>query len=67
MLSPGVCSLPAGTEAAPIPSVEVSEVPLLMPGWQVEALEELAHARGLTAAEMVRRLVTDFILRSAAL
>jgi hypothetical protein len=40
---------------------EVVEVPLLLPGWQAAALEAAAHDRGLTAAEMVRRLVRDFV------
>lgn len=39
---------------------EVVEVPLLLPGWQAAALEEAAHARGLTAAQMVRGLIQDF-------
>jgi len=40
---------------------EVVEVSLLLPGWQVTALESAAHERGLTAGEMVRSLVRDFI------
>ena len=40
---------------------EVLEVSLLLPAWQVTALESAAHDRGLTAAEMVRTLVRDFI------
>ncbi len=40
---------------------EVVEVSLLLPGWQVTALESAAHDRGLTAAEMVRTLLRDFI------
>jgi hypothetical protein len=40
---------------------EVVEVSLLLPAWQVTALESAAHDRGLTAAEMVRSLVRDFI------
>jgi hypothetical protein len=39
---------------------EVVEVPLLLPGWQVSALERAAHRRGLTAGEMVRHLLRDF-------
>jgi hypothetical protein len=41
---------------------EVVEIPLLLPGWQMSALETAAHRRGLTAAEMVRHLLRDFIL-----
>src|SRR5262245_11358822 len=38
----------------------VVELPLLLPGWQAAALEEAAHARGQTAAQMVRGLIQDF-------
>jgi hypothetical protein len=40
---------------------DVVEIPLLLPGWQMEALESAAHDRGLTAAEMVRQLLRAFI------
>ncbi len=42
---------------------EVVEIPLLLPSWQVSALERAAHARGLTAAAMVRHLLSTFIDR----
>jgi hypothetical protein len=48
-------SRPALTEG------DVVEVPLLLPGWQMSALEREAHQRGLTAAAMVRNLIRDFI------
>lgn len=51
-------------ERVPRPDLEagdVVEVPLLLPGWQVSALEEAAHDRGLTAGEMVRQLVRQFL------
>ncbi len=44
-----------------VPDADVVEVPLLLPGWQVSALEQAAHQRGLTAAEMVRGVLRDFI------
>jgi hypothetical protein len=47
------------------PDGDVVEVSLLLPGWQVAALETAAHDRGLTAGEMVRHLLRDFI-RSVA-
>jgi hypothetical protein len=47
------------------PDGDVVEVPLLLPGWQVAALETAAHDRGLTAGEMVRHLLHDFIRRTA--
>lgn len=40
---------------------DVIEVSLLLAGWQMSALERAAYRRGLTAAEMVRRLLRDFI------
>ena len=36
---------------------EVVEVSLLLPRWQAEALEEAAHNRGLTAGQMMRKLL----------
>lgn len=39
----------------------VVEVPLLLSVEQAAALEEAAYSRGLTAAEMVRRLLSGFI------
>jgi hypothetical protein len=36
------------------------EVSLLLPGWQVAALADAAGAQGLTAGQMVRRLIRDF-------
>jgi hypothetical protein len=39
---------------------EVVEIPLLLPGWQVVALEQAAQDQGLTTGEMVRRLIRDF-------
>jgi hypothetical protein len=40
---------------------DVVEVPLLLPSWQVAALADAAQDRGLTAGEMVRTLLSDFI------
>ncbi len=40
---------------------DVVEIPLLLPGWQVEALETAAHQRGQTAGAMVRDLLRDFL------
>jgi len=61
----GVYRMANGREAATFPDVDgVVEVPLLLPDWQAEALEALAHARGLTAAELVRLLLTEFLVRA---
>jgi len=55
------CFSTASTSCCREQDDEVVEVSLLLPGWQVTALESAAHDRGLTAAEMVRTLVRDFI------
>jgi hypothetical protein len=43
------------------PEGEVLEVPLLLSGPQMAALERAAYRKGLTAGEMVRRLLRDFL------
>jgi hypothetical protein len=48
-----------GTEKAA--DEEVVEISLLLSGRQVSALESAAHDRGLTAAEMVRHVLRDFL------
>lgn len=48
-----------------MPEADVIEIPLLLAGWQVRALETAAHDRGLTAAEMVRHVLRDFLARAA--
>ena len=40
---------------------EVVEIPLLLPAWQAEALEMMAYDHGLTAAEMVRHLLAEYL------
>jgi hypothetical protein len=45
------------------PEGEVIEVPLLLPGWQVAALEAAARREGLTFAAAARRLIRDFLRR----
>ena len=40
---------------------DIVEVPLLLPVWQVSALERAAHKRGLTAGQMVRQLLHDVL------
>jgi hypothetical protein len=42
---------------------DVAEISLLLPGWQLAALETAARARGLTSAQLVRRLLREFINR----
>ena len=36
------------------------ELSLLLPQWQMEALEAAAHCRGLTAGQMLRRLIGGY-------
>jgi hypothetical protein len=43
------------------PHSECVEVPLLLPAWQAEALEELAYERGLTVGALARSLLRDFV------
>ena len=42
---------------------DVAEISLLLPGWQLAALEDAARSRGLTSAQLVHRLLRDFINR----
>lgn len=42
---------------------DVVEIPLLLQGWQITALETAAHNRGQTAGAMVRDLLRDFLSR----
>lgn len=39
---------------------EVVELSLLLPGWQAEALARVADGQGLTAGQVVRRLIGNF-------
>jgi hypothetical protein len=48
------------------PGEDVVEIPLLLQGWQMTALETAAHNRGQTAGEMVRDLLRDFLARLPA-
>jgi hypothetical protein len=50
-----------GAEGDLAPEGLVVELPLLLPGWQVEALEAAARREGRTLAEMARRLIRDFL------
>jgi hypothetical protein len=40
---------------------DVIEIPLLLQGWQITALEQAAQLRGQTAGEMVRNILRDFL------
>jgi len=38
---------------------DVVELPILLPEWQVTALERAAHERGMTIGQLLRRLFSD--------
>lgn len=40
---------------------DIAELSVLLPGEQAQGLERAAHERGLTTAQMLRRLVQDFL------
>ncbi len=45
---------------APSPIADdVIELPLLIPEWQLDALENAAHERNMTVGQYVRRLFSD--------
>jgi hypothetical protein len=54
-------TVPVEEEPFSCQSGDVYEVSLLLSAGQICALEEAAHDRGLTAAEMFRRVLQDFI------
>ena len=39
---------------------EMLELSLLLPQWQVEALESAARGRGLSAGQLIRRLIGNY-------
>ena len=41
------------------PENEIVELPILLPEWQVTALELAAQQRGMTIGQLVRRLFAD--------
>ncbi len=53
------------THPAGLYSDEVIELPLLLPEWQVAALEEAAQKRGMTVGQLLRRLFADLFPRPA--
>jgi hypothetical protein len=50
-------------EPLPYADTEVAELSLLLPGWQAAALEEAARSRGMTAGQILRVLIYDFLVR----
>jgi hypothetical protein len=41
---------------------DVMEISVLLPGWQMAALEAAARDRGLTAGQIVRRIIRDYVM-----
>lgn len=41
------------------PENEIVELPILLPEWQVTALEQAAQQRGMTIGQLLRRLFAD--------
>ena len=40
---------------------DFAEVRLLLPNWQVNALESVAAAQGLTTGQLIRRLISQIV------
>ena len=57
--------LPANSSLEPKESstldAEIVEIPLLLPRWQILALESVAEQRGLTTGQMLRRMIGETI------
>ena len=52
----GIGTLPSFVASA---EFDVIELPILLPEWQVTALEAAAHERGMTIGQLLRRLFAD--------
>jgi hypothetical protein len=51
----------------PASAEDVIELPVLLPEWQVAALEEAARDRGMTVGQLLRKLFADLFPRRPAL
>jgi hypothetical protein len=45
---------------------EMSELTLLLPSKQMDALEEVARAEGLTVAQLLRRVVNKMLVQASS-
>ena len=52
---------------AAVLDADVVELSLLLPSWQMTALTNAAQDQGLTAGQMVRRLISEFFSRDCSL
>jgi hypothetical protein len=55
--------VPGVADQAPRPEEDFVEVVLLLPGWQVAALQTAAESRGLTTGRLLRRVIRGFLTR----
>jgi hypothetical protein len=53
--------VPGVADHSPRPEEAFVEVVLLLPGWQVAALETAAESRGLTTGRLLRRVIRGFL------
>lgn len=49
---------------APVSEPELLEMSLLLPAWQVAALDDLARSQGLTIGQMLRRVIAAVVTAS---
>ncbi len=52
-----ICNIPSEDE--------VAEVSLLVPAWQISALEQAAKAEGITVAQLLRRAVNRTLAQTS--
>jgi hypothetical protein len=57
--------MPTEEGAMPRPELEIVEMSLLLPAWQAVALEAAARCRGLTTAQMLRRIISQMVDQDA--
>jgi hypothetical protein len=65
-VSTGYFSPLAGKPSVSTPDSQLVELSFLLPLWQAEALEEAAFSSGITAAQMLRKLIGSSLKGMAA-
>lgn len=48
------------SDACAVGAAELVELSLLLPNWQIDALEQFARGHGITTGQMMRRVIGDF-------
>ncbi len=56
-------TVPNSSDSVSRLDTEMAELSLLLPVWWLAALEEAAADRGLSAAQLVRILIRDYLTR----